>query len=365
MYSMKRIFSLILIFLVAASGLSAAVIEGPFLILSTPYHEDGAVDYDSLVREARFAVKWQTSGVIWPQSNDSIDLLTREERLAGMEALVEEWRKNPSGTVLTLGVSGDDTEDMLFYAREAERLAEEYGVDVVLCARPPYYGHTVEEQKTYYEALAGVVTRPVIIQTYVNDACPTPPVDFLVDLANRYPEIYGWIKEESNKLEANDRQREELAARPAIKTVFSAWGGWQWLYQRRQNGTSGLVSERVAYAPITSCIWKMMKDGDRNGRLTEAYAIYRLLIDQRFLSHDSLRGYSLHYFVRLGLFRNTLSRVYAGKPDAPGDTYTRQSKSNWVLEDLDLADSQIEELDKCYDDMMRFVKRRNRKSRHL
>ena len=362
---MKRIFSLILIFLMTAACLSAAVIEGPFLILSTPYHEDGSVDYDSLVREARFAVEWQTSGVIWPQSNDSIDLLTREERLTGMEALVEEWRRHPSGTVLTLGVSGDDTEDMLFYAREAERLAAESGVDLVLCARPPYYGGSIEEQRSYYETLAGAAKRPVIIQTYVNDACPTPPVELLVDLACRYPATYGWIKEESNKLEANDRQRKELAAQPAIKTVFSAWGGWQWLYQRRQNGTSGLISERVAYAPITSCIWKMMKDGDRKGRLTEAYAMYRLLIDQRFLSHDSLRGYSLHYLVRLGLFRNKLSRVYAGKPDAPEGTYTRKSKPCWILEDVDLTDSQMEELDRCYDDMMRFVKRCNGKSRHL
>lgn len=354
---MKKILSILFWILVTVCSMRAAVIEGPFLILSTPYHDDGSVDYAALVKEARFAVKWKTSGVIWPQSNDSIDLLTREERFEGMAALVEEWKKNPSSTVLTLGVSGDDTEDMLVYAREAERLAEQSGVDIVLCARPPYYGKDVAEQKSYYEALAKVAHRPVIIQTYVNDACPTPPVDFLVDLAVRYPDTYGWIKEESNKLEANSRQREEMAAQPAIKTVFSAWGGWQWLYQRRQNGTSGLVSERVAYAPITSCIWKMMKEGDRKGRLTEAYAMYRLLIDQRFLAHDSLRGYSLHYFVRLGLFGNTLSRVYADKPDAPGGTYTRENKPKWVLEDLDLTDSQIEELDKCYDDMMRFVKR--------
>lgn len=357
MYQMKRLFSLIFVLLLTAAGLSAAVIEGPFLILSTPYNEDGSVDYESLVKEARFAVKWKTSGVIWPQSNDSIDLLTREERFAGMAALVEEWVKHPSETVLTLGVSGDDTEDMLVYAREAERLAVESGVDMVLCARPPYYGATIEQQQDYFEALAQVARRPVIIQTYVNDACPTPPVGFLVNLTESYPKIYGWIKEESNKLEANERQREELAATETIKTVFSAWGGWQWLYQRRQNGTSGLISERVAYAPITSCIWRLMKEGDNKNRLTEAYALYRLLIDQRFLPYDSLRGYSLHYFVRLGIFKNKLSRVYAGAPDAPEGSYTRENKSKWILEDIEISPSQGAELDKCYDDMLRFVKR--------
>ena len=91
-------------------------IEGPFLILSTPYNEDGSVNYENLVKEACFAAEWDTPGVIWPQSNDAIDLLTVEERLAGMKALVQEWKNNPKKTVLTLGVNGDDIAEMMFFA---------------------------------------------------------------------------------------------------------------------------------------------------------------------------------------------------------------------------------------------------------
>lgn len=351
---MKRIILLFVLSL-ASLAISAREIEGPYLILSTPYHDDGSVDYESLVKSARFAAGWKIPGLIWPQSNDSIDLLTREEKLAGMTALVKEWRDNPKETVLVLGVNGDDTEDMLVYAREAERLAEESGVDIILAARPPYYGTSEEDILKYYDALAAVAKRPVIIQTYVNDACPTPSVDLLISLAERYPDIYGWIKEESNALEANDRQKQELEGKPAVKTVFSAWGGWQWLYQGRHIGTRGLISERVAYAPIVSLIWELMKNGDREGHLTEAYALYRLLIDQRFLPYDSLRGYSLHYLVRLGLFGNTLSRTYADRPDGPDGTYTRENKPEWTLSDIELTDSQKAELDLCYDDMMEFV----------
>lgn len=351
---MKKII-FVFYLLIASPLLFATNIEGPFLILSTPYHTDGSVDYASLVKGACFAAQWDTPGVIWPQSNESIDLLTKEERFAGMAALVEEWRKNPKKTILTLGVNGDDLEEMLVFAYEAERLAAESGVDIILAARPPYYGATETEQQVYFDALAGVAKRPVIIQTYVNDACQTPSVDLLVGLARKYPDIYGWIKEESNKLEANTRQQKEIEARDAIKTVFSAWGGWQWLYQRRQIGTAGLISERVAYAPIVSMVWKLMKEDDKTGLLTEAYALYRLLIDQRFLPYESLRGYSLHYFARLGLFNNTLSRTYATEPDAPNGTYTRENKSKWILSDIELSDIQKAELDKCYDDMMKFV----------
>ena len=355
---MKR---LLFILSIAAASCAAPevgkeqAIEGPFLILSTPYNEDGSVNYENLVKEACFAAEWDTPGVIWPQSNDAIDLLTVEERLAGMEALVNEWKNNPKKTVLTLGVNGDDTEQMLLFAREAERMAEESGVDFILAARPPYYGKTEEDIKAYYDALAAVAKRPVIIQTFVNMDCPAPSAELLISLAQTYPDVYGWIKEESNDLEANDRQKAELAGKPAIKTVFSAWGGWQWLYQRRQIGTAGLVSEKIAYAPITSLIWQQMQMGDKETCLTEAYAIYRLLMDQRFVIHDTLRGYALYYLMRQGVFDNTLSRSYTVKPAVPNGLLSPEDKCKWTLTEYELSDMQKAELDKCYDDMLKFV----------
>lgn len=348
---------LILILCLSAQLLGAANrIEGPFLILSTPYYEDASVNYDNLVKEARFAAEWNIPGVIWPQSNDAIDLLSKEERIMGMERLVKEWKDSPKNTILTLGVSGDDTAEMLMYVAEAERLAKQYGVNFILCARPPYYGKTEEDIEEYFEALAQVAKRKVIIQTYVNENCPTPSVSLLVRLSEKYPEVYGWIKEESNKLEANARQQEELAA-PSIKTVFSAWGGWQWLYQSREIGTSGLISERVAYSPIVSCVWNAMKNGDKKGILTQAYALYRLMIDQRFIEHDSLRGYQLHYFVRLGIFDNCLSRSYSVTPEIVNGALSKEDKCKWVLTDYLIEEKQKSELDKCYDDMMKFVKK--------
>ena len=362
--NMRKIFLLSLLILASCTAKevdNSSKIEGPFLILSTPYNEDGSVNYENLVKEARFAADWNTSGVIWPQSNDAIDLLTVEERIEGMRALVHEWKVNPKNTVLTLGVNGDDIEEMLILANEAERLAKESGVDFILASRPPYYGKTIEDIQEYFDALAGVAKRPVIIQTFVNGVCPTPPVEFLINLAKTYPETYGWIKEESNDLKANDRQKSELEGKPAIKTVFSAWGGWQWLYQNRQIGTAGLISERVAYSPIVSLVWQQMELGDKESCLTEAYAMYRLMIDQRFIVHDKLRGYGLYYFTRLGVFDNMLSRVYADKADGPEGNYTRENKGKWTLKNFEMTPTQQAELDKCYDDMMRFVERNYKK----
>ena len=112
-----------------------------------------------------------------------------------------------------------------------------------LAARPPTDGRAAADLEAYFNALGHVAKRPVIVQTFVSDACPAPSVDFLVDLAKRFPGVFGYIKEESEGNRANERQAAECAAKPVIKTVFSAWGGWQWLYQRRALGTEGLVSE--------------------------------------------------------------------------------------------------------------------------
>ena len=96
-------------------------VRGPFPILSTPFTASGAVDYDVLARQAQFVDWCGSPGMIWPQSGDSVDLLTAEEKLRGMEVLAEATRGRRSA--LCLGVQGKDTEEMLVFAKQAERLA--------------------------------------------------------------------------------------------------------------------------------------------------------------------------------------------------------------------------------------------------
>ena len=62
---------------------------GAYPILTTPYLADGSVDYDSLVKEAEWTDAAGVQGIIWSQSDDSIDLLTTEEKKRGMSALAK------------------------------------------------------------------------------------------------------------------------------------------------------------------------------------------------------------------------------------------------------------------------------------
>lgn len=46
---------------------TAGEMRGPFPIMSTPYFEDGSVDYDALAREANWTDECGCPGVIWCQ----------------------------------------------------------------------------------------------------------------------------------------------------------------------------------------------------------------------------------------------------------------------------------------------------------
>ncbi|MCQ2389227.1 MAG: hypothetical protein MJ138_05895 [Kiritimatiellae bacterium] len=336
----------------AAAGVATARdMRGPFPIMSTPYFDDGAVDYETLGREARWTDDCGCPGVIWCQSNDAIDLLTREEKFKGFEACAKavEGRK----ITLALGANGTNATEMLEMAAEIERVAARHPTaKIAMISRPPDDVRTEAELEAAWDALGRIVRRPVIFQTYGTEKTPTPSVELLVRLAKRHPHAFGYVKEEAAGWGANDRMVRENAAKPAMKTVFAGWGGWQWLHQLRRCGSEGLVTERCAYAPILAEIWRRHERGERGVELASAYAMYRLLIDQRNYP-GGLRGYSLYLLQREGVFKNLVSRQYADAKTTEGGSFG--ATRAWKLETVALKPEQRAELDALLEDMRAFV----------
>ena len=336
--------------ILAICALLAAVpsveeMRGPFPIMSTPYFEDGNVDYDGLKREAAWLIRCGTPGAIWCQSNDAIDLLSTEEKFRGFEACAAACEGKD--IVIALGANGTNAMEMLEIAAEIERVAERHPkAKIAMISRPPDDVRTEEELERAWDALGRVVKRPVVFQTYCSDKTPTPSVELLVRLAKRHPAVFGYVKEEAGGDLANERMVQESAAKPAMKRVFSGWGGWQWLYQLRQCGSEGLVTERVAYAPIIMRVWREYLRGDPDGKMTDAYALYRLLIDQRNFPGGGLRDYSLYFLEKEGIFRNRVSRRYADAKETEGGTFGDGKK--WRLDVVEISERQTRELDLLY-----------------
>lgn len=337
--------------------LFAALLEGPFPILSTPYFENGAVDFESLTRQVAFVDRSGCPGAIFGQSNDSVDLLTWTERTNAFEVCA----RAAEGLSLTMafGANGTNTAHMLEIAAAICRTAERHPkVRFAIVSRPPNDARSQEDIERAWDALGSSVKWPVIMQTHGAKGVPEPSVELMVRLAERHPGVFGYIKEEAAGDSANQRMVEENAAKPAIKAVFSGWGGWQWLYQLRRCGSAGLITERVAFAPILGHMWKLWKDGERGDRLTAAYAMYRLLIDQRnFPGGAGLRGYPMYYLKKNGLASSTVSRQYLHREVTEGGTFGWGE--GWKLESVELSGRQRAELDALYDDMLNFINTNN------
>jgi len=329
---------------------TVADMRGPFPIMSTPYFEKGEVDYGSLIREARWVDDCGCPGVIWCQSNDAVDLLTETEKFLGFEACAKavEGRK----VTLALGANGTNATQMLKMAAEIERVAERHPTaKIAMVSRPPDDVRTEAALEAAWDALGKVAKRPVILQTFCSKETPTPSVELLVRLAKKHPHAFGYVKEEASGDDVLTRMIAENAAKPAMKAVFSGWGGWKWLIQMRQCGSVGLVTERCAVAPILGELWRRYERGERGVKLAEAYAMYRLLIDQRDFP-GGMRGYALYLLQKGGVFKNRISRQYKDAKVTEGGSFG--ASHAWKLEDVTLTDLQKAELDLLYKDMMDF-----------
>jgi dihydrodipicolinate synthase/N-acetylneuraminate lyase len=326
----------------AAAGKPVAAdprIRGPFPILTTPFTEAGEVDYEVLARQARF-VDWAgCPGMIWPQSGDSVDLLTTDEKLRGMEVLAEASRG--LRTALCLGVQGKDTEEMLVFAQHAEKLAP-----AAIISRPPDSGRTEDDLRQYWRALAVVAQRPVIFQTTGGVAYkgPVPSVPLMLEFAREFAH-FGYIKEEAAPIIT--RTRELVAARPPIRRVFSARGAHGWMYEAHL-GTEGLITERAVYADVLTRIWELQQSGTEADTMRDAYAKLLLMFNLgQHLPGGDLRGYQLYVWKKRGVFRNMVSRQYGPNRTIPAKP---------IFSELQLNAEEIAEIDFRFEGLKPYLK---------
>lgn len=303
-------------------------IQGPFLILSTPFTASGAVDFEALAKQACYVDWCGCPGMIWPQSGDSVDLLTTEEKLKGMEVLAKTASKLKT-TALCLGVQGKDTDEMLMFAKHVEKLAPP-----AIISRPPDSGKTQDDMRKYWHALASVTKRPVFIQTTGGVAYkgPSPSVDLLIELGKTFSN-FGYVKEEAGNVIA--RMRALIAAKPPIRRVFGARGGFGWLYELRL-GAEGLITERAIYADVLTRVWELHKSGSDPAALRDAYSKFLLMINLSRTHPGDLRGYQLYLWKKRGVFQTTVSRQYGPRGTTPASP---------VFSELKLTDDEIAEID--------------------
>jgi len=267
--------------------------RGAFMILSTPFTDAGEVDWDDLAREARFVDQCGAHGIVWPQGSSSVANLTKDERMRGLEVLAK--ANHSRKAALVLGVQGQNTAEMLEYARRAEALAPD-----ALIAMPPGAARSVDEYREYFRALAQVTARPVFVQTSGGAKDLAPPVDLIVELAREFPHV-AYVKEESAPL--IERMKAELRQRPLIKGVFGASYADGWLYEMRL-GLDGVMTGMAMYADLMARLWDLHERGQSEA-VRDAYSRFLLMRNL----NQQIPGADLFVMQKRGVFKTTTTRT--------------------------------------------------------
>jgi len=277
----------------AASAALGKPMQGAFIILSTPYTSSKAIDYEDLAGEVDFLDWCGVQGLVWPQNSSELPYLTKQERMRGMDVLAKAARGK--GPVLVLGVQGEDTEEMLEYASQAEKLAP----DAVI-AIPPRKAKSLDDYREYFRALCKLAKRPVFIQTSGGAPAVVPSVELIVELAKEFPN-FGYVKEEHDPL--IPRMKALVAQRPdPVKRVFGANFGVPWLYQMRL-GCDGVITGGAMYADIYARLWSLhVQNKSEEKRELFAKLLLMLNLDQE------IPGTRLYLLKKRGIFKTAISR---------------------------------------------------------
>jgi len=293
------------------------MLQGPYPLLVTPWTEDAKLDVPVLVKEADYVNACGVGGIIWPPANEVLGTLKKDEYTDGLRALAKRSVEAKYEARITAICPGKTSEDAVKLGALVQSIADETGAKMAILARPPDNATNQLMIADHYRAFAKVVKMPVIIQTY-NGKSPQPDVAVVVKLAQEFPDIYGYVKEESPGLQVNARM-EQLLSHPEIKMVFSGWGGKGWIYQGSRIGTKGLITQRPAYASLFVKVYNRLAAGAdaSDPELADAYTkyLYMTNLGDVFSSggDDAMRDVHLYVLQKLGIFRNRLTRDVKGK----------------------------------------------------
>ena len=129
--------------------------KGIFGLLPTPYREDLEIHIDDLKKVANFCCESGQHGIVWPVMVGEFWFLGEEERVRGLDAVLEEVNGR---LPVVFGCSGISVPQVLLYARAAQKA----GADSIIAMTPARTDAATAMDM--YRRLAGVFDGPIMVQ---------------------------------------------------------------------------------------------------------------------------------------------------------------------------------------------------------
>ncbi len=250
-------------------------LRGIFPIMQTPFTEADTLDLPVLAKQVRFLDRCGVHGMVWPQLASEYFNLTRQERIAGAEAILAASRG--ARPAIVIGVQADSTMQAVDYARHATGL----GADALI-ALPPQKEEDEQRILAYYKAIGEASPLPLFIQ-----AIGKMSVEFVVRMSKDIPTMR-YIKDESGPVHSRITMFRTQA--PELNS-FTGFHG-KTLYEEMVRGSAGTMPA-AGFGDLYASAWDLYQAG-KHREAAEFCARASLLISSMETWGTQASKYVLH-----------------------------------------------------------------------
>ncbi len=265
--------------------------KGVFGLLPTPYREDLEIHIDDLKKVANFCCESGQHGIVWPVMVGEFWFLGEEERIRGLDAVLEEVNGR---LPVVFGCSGISVPQVLLYARAAQKA----GADSIIAMTPARTDAATAMD--LYRRLAGVFDGPIMVQNA--DMYAPLRGEQVAQLVDEIPQVE-YVKEERQPGPKHIAEVADMVG-DRVKCIFGGAAGKFLPDEMRRGANGNMPACELAdvLAKITELWW--------GGQEEEARAMHRRLLPLLILENHPFMRYILK---RRGVFSTLVERAPAGK----------------------------------------------------
>ncbi len=265
--------------------------KGIFGLLPTPYRDDLEIHTADLKKVANFCCESGQHGIVWPVMVGEFWFLGEEERVRGLDTVLEEVNGR---LPVVFGASGISVPQVLLYARAAQKA----GVDSIIAMAPDRTDQAGAIDM--YRRMAELFDGPIMVQNADQYAPLTG--EQVAALVDEIPQIE-YVKEERQPGPKHIAEVAGLVSEQ-VKCIFGGAGGKFLPDELRRGARGNMPACELAdvLVKITELWWADEQE--------EARAMHRRLLPLINLENHPFMRYILK---RRGVFSTLVERAPAGK----------------------------------------------------
>jgi 4-hydroxy-tetrahydrodipicolinate synthase len=265
-------------------------LKGCFGLLPTPYTEDYEIHIPDLKAAANFCCTSGQHGIVWPVMVGEFYFLGEEERIRGLDAVMDEVNGR---LPVVFGCSGVSLPQVLLFARAAQKA----NADAIIAMAPARTNAAIAMEM--FRRMADNYDGPIILQ---NAAAYAPLTgEQVAQLVDEVPSIE-YIKEERPPGPKHIAEIHNLVG-DKVKTIFGGFAG-RYLPDELTRGADGCMPA-CEIADLLAKVMEKWWAGDEAG----ARALHTRLLPLINLETHPFMRYILK---RRGVFTSLVERAPAG-----------------------------------------------------